>query len=123
MTVFAQLDPAGGTLVAFVGTFLALTIGYALTAYIAARYVLGEVPAKRALLVGAVPAAVSLLLQQYGPAVAIAVTLLADFFAIRSAYRLENRLAGLVALVHYTVTAILGITLVNLIGLLSTAPT
>jgi hypothetical protein len=123
MAITAQLDPAAGSLAAVVGTFLLAVSFYALTAHIAARYVLGDVRFRRALLVGVVPAVVSLLLQRYGPAVTILMTLLADFFAIRGAYRLGNRLAGLVALVHYTVTAILGITLVNLIGLLSTAPT
>ncbi|WP_121820995.1 DUF7473 family protein [Halostella salina] len=123
MALVAQLDPAGGTPIAYVGTFLAFWIGYSLTAHIAARYVLGDVSVRRALLVGPVPAAASILLQQYGPAISIAVTLFGDYLAIQSVYRLNYRLAGLVAIVHYTVTVILGITLANLIGLLSTAPT
>ncbi|WP_135821761.1 DUF7473 family protein [Halostella litorea] len=123
MPIVAQLDPAPGTPVAYVGTFLLSAAFYAFTAHIAARYVLGDVLARKALLVGVVPAAASLLLQQYGPAVTIIVTLLADFFAIRGVYRLGNRLAVLVSVIHYTVTAILGITIYNLVALLSTAPT
>ncbi|WP_138796488.1 hypothetical protein [Halostella sp. PRR32] len=123
MAFVAQLDPAGGTLVAYVGTFLIFALGYSVTAHIAARYVLGEVSARRALLVGPVPAAASVLLQQYGPAITIGVTMFGDYLAIRSAYRLNYRLAGLVAVIHYTVTVIAGITLVNLVGLLGTAPT
>jgi len=123
MDALAQLDPSAGSPVAVLGTFLAAVAFYSLTAHIAARYVLGDVRARRALLVGTVPAVLSVLLQRYGPAVTIATTLLADFFAIRGAYRLGNRVAGMVALAHYTVTVILGITLYNLIALLGTAPT
>jgi len=111
MDALAQLDPSAGSPVAVLGTFLAA---------LARRQ--GRT-ARRALLVGTVPAVLSVLLQRYGPAVTIATTLLADFFAVWGAYRLGNRVAGMVALAHYTVTVILGITLYNLIALLGTAPT
>lgn len=111
----------GGAL-AIVGTFL-LTVGfYALTAHIAARYVLGDVPMKRAVVVGVVPAIVTFVLQQYGPAVVLPVAALSDFLAIHTVYRLKYKTAGIVAVVHYTVSVLLGLTLYNLVRLLATAP-
>lgn len=112
-----------GGIVALVGTFLVTFLFYAATVHIAARYVLGDVPVSRALAVGVVPAVVSFLLQQYGPAVSIVVAAGADLIAIQAVYRLRYRTAAVVALVHYTVAAIAGITIYNLIALLSTAPT
>lgn len=118
----AQLDPAAGGPIAYLGTFLLAAAFYSLTAHIAARYVLGSVPFTRALYVGPVPAAVAILLQQYGPAIVIVVSLAVDLLAIRVVYRLRWRTTSLVAVIHYTVSAIAGITLFNLVRLLSTAP-
>jgi hypothetical protein len=122
MTVLAQLNPAAGGVLAYLGTFLLAALFYTLTAHIAARYVLGTVPLKRAAIVGLVPAAIALLLQQYGPAIVIAVSLAADFLAIRVVYRLKYRTTTLVAVAHCTVSALLGITIFNLVSLLGTAP-
>jgi hypothetical protein len=108
--------------VALVGTFLLAVLFYSATAHIAARYVLGDVPVKRAFLVGVVPAVVAFALQAYGPAVVILVSASADFFTIRAVYRLKFRTAGIVTLAHYTVAALAGITIFNLVRLLSTAP-
>lgn len=110
-------------IVALVGTFLLAVLFYGVTAHLAARYVLGDVPVVRAFVVGVVPAAISFALQAYAPAIVIFVSATADFFAIRTVYRLKYRTAGLVALAHYTVSAIVGITIFNLVRLLSTAPT
>ena len=117
-----QLDPASGGPIAYLGTFLLASVFYGLTAVIAARYVIGSVPIVRALLVGAVLAVVSLLLQQFGPAVVIPVTVAADFVAIRQAFGLEIRPTAFVTVVHFTVAVILGITIFNLVRLLATAP-
>ncbi|WP_435348285.1 DUF7473 family protein [Haloarchaeobius sp. HRN-SO-5] len=118
----AQLDPSAGTPVAYVGTFLVAALFYSVTLHIAARNVLGDVPIKRAFVVGPMLGLVSVLLQQYGPAVVIAVTVLVDAVAISVVYRLDARLTAFVAVIHYTVSVILGFTLFNLYALLSTAP-
>ena len=109
--------------VALVGTFLLAVLFYGVTAHIAARYVLGDVPVARAFIVGVAPAVVSFALQAYHPLVVIPLAVAADFFAIRAVYRLKYLSAGLVTVAHFTVSAILGITLYNLVALLSTAPT
>ncbi|WP_439028261.1 DUF7473 family protein [Haloarchaeobius sp. DT45] len=123
MLIPAQLDPATGTPVAFLGTFLVAALFYAVTLHIAARNVLGDVPVKRAFLVGPILAAVSLLLQRRGPAVVILVLLVLDAFLINWVYDLDRRGTAFVAVIHYTVAVILGFTLFNLFTLLSTAPT
>lgn len=117
-----QLDPSTGGPLAFVGTLLVLAVLYGTTLHVAARYVLGDVPLKRAFAVGVVLAVASLLLQRYGPAVAIVATLAVDAFAISAIYRLSWRSTTLVAVVHYTVTVIAGITLVNALALIQSAP-
>lgn len=118
----AQPDPATGPPLAVLGTFLLTGAFYALTAHIAARYVLGDVPVKPALGVGLVLAVVALLLRSFGPAPVIAVSLAIDVGAIKSLYRRNWRHTLLVAVAHYTVSAILGITLYNVVRLLGTAP-
>ena len=109
-------------LVAIVGTFLLTVVFYSITAHIAARYVLGSVPIRLAFAVGLVPALISFLLQQYGGVVVIVLAAAADFVAIQAVYRLKYRTAGLIAVVHYTVAALLGLAIFNLVRLLATAP-
>ncbi|WP_158058738.1 DUF7473 family protein [Halorussus halophilus] len=114
-------------LTALVVTFLLAVLFYGVTAHIAARYVLGSVPISRAFLVGLVPAVISFALQAYqsslGVALIIVLALSADFFAIRAVYRIKYRTTALVAIAHYTISVLFGITILNLVRLLGTAPT
>ena len=109
-------------LIAIVGTFLMTLVFYSITAHVAARYVLGDVPIKLAFVVGLVPALISFLLQQYGGVVVILFAAAADLVAIQAVYRLKYRTAGMVAVVHYTVAVLLGLAIFNLVRLLATAP-
>ncbi|WP_132058990.1 DUF7473 family protein [Halorussus amylolyticus] len=112
------------SVVPLLGTFVVAVVFYSVTAHLAARFVLGDVPLKRAFVVGLVPAIISFALQAYqNPAIIIVLALAADFFTIRAVYRLRYRTAGMVAVVHYTVSVILGLTIFNLVRLLGTAPT
>lgn len=115
-----QSLPGNGSLTAYVGTFLVLALGYAFTVHVAARYVLGETPFRRALAVGAVPALFSLALQRY--TAAIVLVLLADLAAIHVVYRVNWKRAGLVAVVHYAITVLVTLALFNVLRLLSSAP-
>ncbi|WP_332897680.1 MULTISPECIES: DUF7473 family protein [unclassified Haladaptatus] len=117
-----QVTPAEGGLLAVAGTFVLGALFYALTAHIAARYVLGDVPVTRALMVGPVPALVTILLQQYPVAVMLVMGFLADFLAIRFVYRVRLKTGGLITVIHYTVTVLIALVLANLLALLSTAP-
>ncbi len=120
-TIVAQVSPAAGSPLAYVGTFLLAAVVYSLTAHIAARNVLGDVPLKRALMVGPVPAAVSLLLQQYG-ALAFFLAIAVDFVVIRYVYRLKLRTTALVTLIHIVVSILLLIVVLSAYRLAQTAP-
>lgn len=119
--VALQVSPAAGGPLEYVGTFLLTAAVYSLTAHIAARNVLGDVPIKRALLVGPVPAGVALLLQQYGaPAFALAIAV--DFVLIRYVYRLKIRTTALVTFIHVVVSILLLVVVLSAYRLVGTAP-
>jgi len=120
--VLAQLDPTRGGPVALLGTFLLTAGAYALTAHIAARYVLGDVSPKLAVPIGVALALVAFLLQRRVPAVVLPLSVAVDFVLIRSLYRTGYKLTALITVVHYTVFVLLGVTLFNLVTLLGTAP-
>lgn len=110
--VLAQsVDPAAGTLLQYVGTFVLAALFYALTAHVAARFVLGETPLKLALGVGVAPAFASILLQQYGFLVVAPAALLLDFAAFHALYRIRFRTAAIAAIMHFTVSVIVGVAL------------
>jgi hypothetical protein len=120
-SALAQVTPATGGLLAYAGTFLLAAGVYSLTAHIAARNVLGDVPVKRALLVGPVPAAISLLLQQYG-ALAFLLALAIDFVLIRYVYRLKARTTALVTAIHLVVSVLVLFVVLSAYRLAGTAP-
>jgi hypothetical protein len=121
-TVALQATPVAGGPLAYLGSFVVFAAVYSATAHIAARNVLGDVPLRRALVVGATIAVVVLLLQQYG-AIAFVVALALDFVVIRYVYRLRLRTTGLVTFVHLVVSVLLTIATLSLVRLLGTAPT
>jgi len=120
--VVLQVQPAPGTLGQYVGTLVGGWLLFAFTAHVAATYILGEVPWKRALLVGVAPAVVTVALVRYNPAVIVAVSLAADFAAVHAVYRVKYRTAALVVVMHYVVSLALVLLAANLFALLSTAP-
>ncbi|MFC7232208.1 hypothetical protein ACFQMM_13925 [Saliphagus sp. GCM10025308] len=111
----------GGPL-AYLGTFLLATVFYGVTLHIAARYVLGTVPVKRAFTIGPVLALVSVVLQRWGPLVVVPFMVAVAYTAILIVYDLDYKLAALVAVAYYTVAVIVGFTILNLWLLLGTAP-
>lgn len=116
--VLAQtVDPAAGTPLQYLGTFLVAVLFYALTAHVAARFVLGETPLKLALAVGVAPALASILLQQYGFLVVAPAALLLDVAAFHAVYRVRYRTAAIAAIMHFTVSVIVGVALSLLLAL------
>lgn len=112
-----------GTLLTLVTSFLVIGLGFCLTLHIAARYVLGDVPIRNAL-AGLVPAAIVIALTLASqPVPAAALAIVAELIVVQSVYGLSYRLSGLVTLVHFTVSFLLGFALQNLLALLGTAPT
>jgi len=109
-----------GLVVAVVGLYLGLAAFLSLTAFVAARNVLGDVPVQNALLVGPVPAlasflqgAVPVLREGPLPLLLAALALALDFAAIRWAYDVENRMAAYVTFVHAIVSVIMAVILVG----------
>ncbi|HET7324012.1 MAG TPA: hypothetical protein VFJ06_06755 [Halococcus sp.] len=116
-----QVSPAAGGPLAYLGTFL-LTAGiYSLTVHIAARNVLGSVPLRRALLVGPVLAAVSLLLQQFG-VLTFVLTVAVDFVLVRYVYRLRIQTTALVTFIHIIVSILVLAVVLSAYQLLALGP-
>jgi hypothetical protein len=116
------VDPAAGTVPQFLATFVVGWLLFGFTAHVAATYILGDVPWKRAFVVGLAPAVVTLALVQYNPLVIIAVGLAADFVAVHAVYRVKYRTTALVVVMHYVVSLALVLLAANLLALLGTAP-
>jgi len=117
-----QVAPQAGTLPQLVGTFVVSVLFFSLTAHVAARYVLGDVPIRRALLVGLVPALTTTVLIRYPPIVIIALTVVCDFLAIQTVYRLAYRTTALVTGAHFTLTVLTSLVVAYALAIFSTAP-
>ena len=63
-------------------------------------------------------AVVSLLLQRWGPAVVIPVTVASDVAVISFVYRMRLRTAAVLALLHFAFAAAIGLALYNIIQFL-----
>lgn len=120
---------SGGGVFAIAVTALLTTLFYAVTLHLAATFFIGDVPSQRAAYAAPIPAAVSIILGQYGRsgafgldgsllvAIAVAATLIADLLAVSFSYRLKLRSAIPLVLLHFAFAAVLGIALVNLLGI------
>lgn len=117
-----QIEPASGGPFTIAATFLLLSVLFGVTVHIAARYVLGDVPYTRALFVGPVPAAITLLLQDFSTGIMLTLGIAGDFIAIWRVYQVELRDAILITVVHYAVSVLLSITVASLLVLLGSAP-
>jgi hypothetical protein len=113
-----QVDVTGRGLFAYFVTFLLAWVFYAVTLHLATLYVLGDVPHQRAALAAPIPALVSILLQQYGPAIVIPVSFFSDALAIYFVYKLRARLTFILTLAHFAIAAIIGFALLNIISYL-----
>jgi hypothetical protein len=109
-------DVTGGGPLAYLVTFLLAALFYAATLHLAATFFLGDEPSQRAATVAPVPAVVSLLLQQWGPLVVVPVTLVGDGLAIAYVYDLEWQPAVALTLLHFAFATVLGLALLNLLG-------
>ncbi|MFB6119806.1 MAG: hypothetical protein ABEJ68_01670 [Halobacteriaceae archaeon] len=120
--VAQSVAPAAGDVTAYVGTLLLAWAFFTFTAQIATTYFLGDVPWRRAAVVGVVPAVVTMALIRYPPALILGIALAADFAAVHGIYRLRYRTAALVTLGHIVASVALAVPLANLFELFTTAP-
>ena len=116
------IEPAAGTPLQFVATFVGGWLLFGFTAHAAATFVLGDVPWKRGFLVGLAPAVVTVALVRFDPLLIVAVGLAADFAAVHAVYRVRYRTTAFVVVMHYTVSLALVLLVANLLALLGTAP-
>jgi hypothetical protein len=106
----------GSGLLALVVTFFVVSVFYAVTLHLAAVFFVGDVASQRAAYVSPVPTITSLLLQQWGPAVVVPVTILGDLVAISYVYRLRLSSAAVLTALHFAFATILGLALNNIFG-------
>lgn len=118
----ATIEPATGTLLQYVATFVGGWLLFGFTAHAAATFVLGDVPWKRGFLVGLAPAVVTVALVRFSPLLIVAIGLAADFAAVHAVYRVRYRTTAFVVVMHYTVSLALVLLGANLLALLGTAP-
>lgn len=120
----AFVAQTGVSPLAVAGTFGLLALFLSLTAFLAARNVLGDVSAVKALGVGPFPAAVAVaagaLGLPSGPAIAVAVFL--DAVAIHYFYGDSASLTTYITFIHIVVTILLGTVVFGLLILLGTIP-
>ena len=113
-----------GSAVAVAGTFASLALFLALTAHIAARNVLGDVPVKYAFVVGPVPAAVAVVFTAFGlnSYLGILVAVVLDGVAVKYLYGRSTRLTAYITFIHAVVSIILGTVLFGVLALWGSAP-
>jgi len=119
-----QTDVGSATPLAVAGTAALLALFLSLTAHLAARNVLGDVPVRNAFLVGPLPAAIAVVAAalELPSLPAVGVALVVDAVLVRYVYDLDRRLTAGVTLIHAVVSVILGSVLFSLYVLVLSAP-
>jgi hypothetical protein len=119
------LVPLQTSVVTVAGTFAAFAIFLSVTAHIAARNVLGDVPVRNAVGVGPLPAGVAFVFTalEWPSFLAVALALALDAAAIKLLYRRGPKLTAYVTLIHVVVSIILGVIVFGVWSLALSAPT
>jgi hypothetical protein len=118
-TALLQASP-----IAVGGTVGSLIVLLTVTAHIAARNVLEDVPVEKALGVGPAVAPFATLPELFDvpPALAIGLAIVVDFLVITYLYGRRWQLSAYVTLVHVVVSVLLGTLIVSTFLLLTSAP-
>jgi hypothetical protein len=118
------LQVGSATPLAVAGTAALLALFLSLTAHLAARNVLGDVPVRNAFVVAPLPAAIAVVAAALElpsiPAVLVAIAV--DAALVRFVYDIDRRLTAGVTLVHAVVSVILGSIIFSLYVLVLSAP-
>lgn len=121
-----QSGPEGPLAVA--GTFASFAVFLSVTAHIAARNVLGDVPIRNAVVVGPIPAAISTLVAAFAAdnsgviAAGFAAAIVLDGAVIRTLYDGSTRIAAYITFIHFVVSVILGAIVFGVWALAISAP-
>jgi len=110
--------------VGVVGTYLLFSLFLSLTAFIASRNVLGDVPWRRYLLVGPPVAAIAFVGTAFdlNPVLVALAALLVDAGLLVRLHDVRPRLHAAIVFIHLVVTVLLGVVIGGLAILLGTAP-
>lgn len=111
--------------IAVAGTFGSLALFLSITAFLAARNVLGDVNPLNGLGVGPWPALVAIVSQAFtvSAAIAIPIALLADGVAIYFLYgERDLRVSAYITLIHAVISILLGVVLFGIVTIVMTAP-
>ncbi|NHX34890.1 hypothetical protein G9C84_00225 [Halolamina sp. R1-12] len=116
--------PLQSTTVPILATYVLFAAFLSLTAFVAARNLLGDVSLRRHALVGPPIAAIAFLAAtfEFPPYLALAAALVVDAVAFRQLHDLDRRLLLGVVVIHFVVSVILGAILFSLVALLGSAP-
>jgi hypothetical protein len=119
-----QSGVGGASPLAVAGTVALFALFLSLTAHLAARNVLGDVPIRNAFLVGPLPAAIAVVAAalELPSLPAVGVALVVDAALVGYVYDLDRRLTAGVTLIHAVVSVILGSVLFSLYVLALSAP-
>lgn len=120
----AVLLQADVRFLAITGTLGLLALFLSVTGFIAARNVLGDVAAVKALGIGPLPAIVAVLSQAYSisAAIGIPVAITLDWAAIYYLYADNGRDATYITFIHIVVTILLGTVVFGVLVLVNTRP-
>lgn len=121
MSVPAQSTPSA---FAVVGTVGLLALFLSVTAHLAARNVLGDVPISKALGVGIAPALISVVteLLSLPGGVGVALALVVDGMVIHLLYEQPRQTSAYILGIHIIITVLLGTVLIGGIIILSSLP-
>lgn len=119
-----SLGPLQSATLPVLATYVAFAAFLSVTAFLAARNLLGDVSLRRHALVGPPLAAIAFLAATFElPSfLALAAALAVDAAAFRYLHDLDRRLLAAAVLIHFVVSVILGAMLFALVALLGSAP-
>lgn len=118
------LAPLQATTLTILATYALFALFLSLTAFLAARNVLGDVPKGPAVVVGPPLAAIAFLAAtfEFSPFLALAAALVVDFGLLGYLYGVRGRTALGVLLVHFVVSVLLGAILFGVAVLVASFP-
>jgi hypothetical protein len=123
-TLSSVVTPLQTTTLTVLATYALFALFVSLTAFLAARNVLGDVPKAPALVVGPPLAAIAFLAAtfEFNAFLALGLALAVDFGLLGYLYGVRGKLAAYVTLIHFVLSVLLGAILFGIVVLLASAP-
>lgn len=121
---FTPMLPLQAAVVSVLGTYLLFALFLSLTAFLAARNVLGDVPWRRYLVVGPPLAAIAFSSATFGlnPYLALLVAVLIDAGLVARLHAVRPRLVAAITLIHFVISVLFGAIVFGVVVLVGTMP-